>query len=153
MKSSTKNVKNRQAERRRAAQMMKRIMVHFRSQMDERLRPQGVTTAQLHVLKVIRDEPGGSGAQLARACYVTPQSAQALLKSLENGGWITRNKGRGNDRILIAQLTASGVKLLDTAETLARVIEKRLWRGVPDSGVKALNRTLMRCLANLDEDA
>jgi MarR family transcriptional regulator, organic hydroperoxide resistance regulator len=121
--------------------------------MDERLRPQGVTTAQLHVLKVIRDEPGGSGAQLARACYVTPQSAQALLKSLEDGGWITRTKDRANNRILIARLTASGVKLLDTAEKLARVIEKRLWCGVPDSGVKALNKTLMRCLANLDEDA
>jgi DNA-binding MarR family transcriptional regulator len=103
-------------------------------------------------LKVIRDEPGGSGAQLARACYVTPQSAQALLKNLEDGGWITRTKDRVNDRILIAQLTPSGVKLLDTAERLARVIEKRLWEGVPDSGVEALNKALMRCLANLDED-
>jgi hypothetical protein len=56
--------KTRQAETRRAAQMMKRIMIHFRSQMDEQLRPQRVTTAQLHVMKVIRDEPGGSGAQL-----------------------------------------------------------------------------------------
>jgi MarR family transcriptional regulator, organic hydroperoxide resistance regulator len=153
MAVGTKNGKDRQAETRLAAQMMKRIMIHFRSQMDEKLRPQGVTTAQLHVLKVIRDEPGGSGAQLARACYVTPQSAQALLKGLEDGGWITRTKDRVNDRILIAQLTSSGVELLDTAERLARVIEKRLWQGVPDGGVSALNRTLERCLANLDGDA
>ncbi len=59
-------------------------------------------------------------------------------------------KDPGNDRILIAQLTASGEELLDTAERLARVIEKRLWEGVPDSTVEALNRTLARCLANLD---
>lgn len=147
------NRRNRQAETRRAAQMMKRILIHFRSQMDERLRPQGVTTAQLQMLKVVRDEPGGSGAQLARACYVTPQSAQALLKGLEDGGWITRTKDRVNERILIAQLTPSGMELLETAERLARVIEKRLWAGVSDSVVEALNRTLMRCLANLDEDA
>jgi DNA-binding MarR family transcriptional regulator len=153
MAGSVSNVKNRQAETRRAAQMMKRIMIHFRSQMDEELRPQGVTTAQLHVLKVIRDQPGGSGAQLARACYVTPQSAQALLKGLENGGWITRTKDPVNDRILIAQLTQSGEELLDTAERLARVIEKKLWAGVPDGAVTALNKTLMRCLANLDGDA
>ena len=152
MASAIKSVKKRQAETRRAAQMMKRIMIHFRSQMDEKLRPQGVTTAQLQVLKVIRDEQGGSGAQLARACHVTPQSAQALLKSLEDGGWITRTKDRVNDRILIAQLTRSGVELLDTAERLARVIEKRLWQGVPDSGVAALNKMLMRCLANLEGD-
>ena len=153
MATAVRNGKDRQVETRRAAQMMKRIMVHFRSQMDEKLRPQGVTTAQLQVLKVIRDEPGASGAHLARACYMTPQSAQALLKSLEHGGWITRTKDPVNERILIAQLTASGGELLDAAERLARVIEKRLWAGVPDSGVEALNRTLMRCLANLDGDA
>ena len=83
---------DRQAETRRAAQLMKRILIHFRSQMDEALRPQGVTTAQLHVLKTIYNEPGVSGAQLARACYVTPQSAQSLLKGLETGGWIVRVK-------------------------------------------------------------
>src|ERR1700738_5392867 len=111
MAMAVKNGKDRQAETRRAAQMMKRIMIHFRSQMDEKLRPQGVTTAQLHVLKVIRDEPGGSGAQLARACYVTPQSAQALLKSLEDGGWILRTKDRVNDRIFVEPLTPSGREL------------------------------------------
>jgi DNA-binding MarR family transcriptional regulator len=72
------------------------------------------------------------------------------LRSLEDGGWITRTKDRVNERILIAQLTPSGVELMETAERLARVIEKRLWQGVPDRGVEALNKTLMRCLANLE---
>jgi MarR family transcriptional regulator, organic hydroperoxide resistance regulator len=151
MKNRTKVA--RQAETRRAAQLMKRIMVHFRSQMDEQLRPEGVTTAQLHVLKVIREESGASGAQLARSCYVTPQSAQALLKGLEDGGWITRTKDRVNDRILIAELTPSGEELLRTAEKLARVIEKRLWRGVEREAVEALNEVLARCLENLEDDA
>jgi DNA-binding MarR family transcriptional regulator len=151
MKTRTKTT--RQAETRRAAQMMKRIMVHFRSQMDEQLRPEGVTTAQLHVLKVIREESGASGAQLARSCYVTPQSAQALLKGLEDGGWITRTKDRVNDRILIAELTPSGEELLQTAKKLARVIEKRLWRGVEREAVEALNDVLTRCLENLEDDA
>jgi MarR family transcriptional regulator, organic hydroperoxide resistance regulator len=150
MNHRAKNGKERVSERRQAARMMKRIIVHFRGQMDEKLRPQGVTTAQLVVLKAVQDEPGAFGAQLARACYVTPQSAQALLKSLEEGGWIIRTKDAVNDRILIAKLTPSGVKLLETGEKLARVIEKRLWDGVPDSAVEALNKTLVRCLANLE---
>jgi DNA-binding MarR family transcriptional regulator len=151
MKNRTE--KSRQRETRRAAQMMKRIMVHFRSQMDEQLRPMGVTTAQLQVLKVIRDEPGGSGAQLARSCHVTPQSAQALLKALEDDGWITRSKDRVNDRILIAKLTPSGEELLETAEKLARVIERRLWHGVSVDAVGALNAVLEQCLGNLEDDA
>ena len=153
MVTAVKNGKGRQAERRRAAQMMKRILIHFRSQMDERLRPQGVTTAQLQVLKVIRDEPGGSGAQLARACYVTPQSAQALLKSLEDGGWITRTKARGNDRILAVRLTPDGKELLLTAEKAAKAIEGKLWRGVAESSIEALNGVLEQCLANLEQEA
>ncbi len=147
------NVKNRQQETRRAAQMMKRILIHFRGQMDEQLRPQGVTTAQLHVMKIIQAEPGASGAQLARACYVTPQSAQALLKQLEEDGWIRRGKDRVNDRILVAQLTPIGEKLLVTAEKAAKVIEARLWRGVPDGSVEALNAVLDRCLENLEDEA
>ncbi len=47
MAARAKNGKEQQTERRQAARMMKRIMVHFRGQMDEGLRPQGVTTAQL----------------------------------------------------------------------------------------------------------
>jgi DNA-binding MarR family transcriptional regulator len=133
--------------------MMKRIIVHFRGQMDDLLRPQGMTTAQLVVLKAVQDEPGAFGAQLARACHVTPQSAQALLKGLEDGGWIIRTKDTVNDRILIAKLTPSGEKLLETGEKLARVIEKKLWDGIPASAVEALNKTLVRCLENLDGDA
>jgi DNA-binding MarR family transcriptional regulator len=146
-------IKKQQVERRRAAQLMKRILIHFRTQMDEQLKSQGVTTAQLQVLKAIRDEPLGSGAQLARSCYVTPQSAQALLKNLESGGWIRRVKDPVNDRILIAKLTASGVELLDTAEKLVRVIEKKLWHGVPESDVEALTAVLERCLENLEDES
>ncbi|HTD96584.1 MAG TPA: MarR family transcriptional regulator [Edaphobacter sp.] len=147
------NKKNRQAETRRAAQMMKRILIHFRGQMDEQLRPQGVTTAQLHVLKTIQNEPVASGAQLARSCYVTPQSAQALLKSLVDGGWVWREKDSVNGRILIARLTPSGEALIETAEKVARVIEGRFWQGIPDSEVSALNEVLGQCLANLEAES
>jgi DNA-binding MarR family transcriptional regulator len=153
MSAAIQSGKNRQAERRRAAQMMKRILIHFRSQMDEKLRPQGVTTAQLQVLKAIRDEPGVSGAQLARSCYVTPQSAQSLLAGLERDGWIIRTRDRGNDRILAARLTPEGENLLLTAERAAKVIEGKLWKGVPESSIEALNDLLGQCLANLEAES
>jgi MarR family transcriptional regulator, organic hydroperoxide resistance regulator len=153
MVSLNSNGTKRQADRRRAAQMMKRILVHFRGQMDEALRPQGVTTAQVHILKTIREEPGVSGAQLARLCYVTPQSAQSLLTGLERGGWIVRNKGRENDRILAARLTAEGEELLQSAEKMVKAIEGKLWRGVEEDSIEALNGVLEQCLANLGPES
>ena len=153
MVSLNLNGEKKQVERRRAAQMMKRILIHFRSQMDEALRPQGVTTAQLHLLKTIREEPGASGARLARLCYMTPQSAQSLLTGLERDGWIVRSKGRGNDRILAARLTPEGEKLLETAEKAAKVIEGKLWRGVAEDSIEALNGVLEQCLENLGSES
>jgi DNA-binding MarR family transcriptional regulator len=150
MDADKKSTKETHADRRLAAQRMKRILIHLRGQMDEKLRPQGVTTAQLLLMKAIHQGPGMSGAQLARSCHVTPQSAQALLKGLEKGGWIVRSKDRANDRILTVILTAEGESLLLTAEKAARVIEARLWRGVPESSVDALNAVLEQCLANLE---
>jgi MarR family transcriptional regulator, organic hydroperoxide resistance regulator len=147
------DTKTRQAQTRLATQLMKRILVHFRGQIDEALRPQGVTTAQLQVLHAIRNEPGASGAQLARFCHMTPQSAQSLLKGLEKGGWIVRVKDKVNDRILVAQLTRSGEALLETAEKAARVIEKRVWNGVSDDAVGALNGVLEQCLGNLESES
>jgi MarR family transcriptional regulator, organic hydroperoxide resistance regulator len=147
-----RDVKRRQAKTRLAAQRMKRILIHFRSQMDEKLRPQGMTTAQLHMLKAIREEPGMSGAQLARFCYVTPQSTQALLKGLENDGWIVRSKDKENERILTAALTPEGEKLLLTAEREAKVIEAQLWKGVAEGSIDRLNEVLEQCLANLEPE-
>jgi MarR family transcriptional regulator, organic hydroperoxide resistance regulator len=143
---------DRKSETRKAAQLMRRILIHFRSQMDEQLRPQGVTTAQMHVLKTIQNEPGASGAQIARICHVTPQSAQSLLRSLEEGGWITRAKDGVNDRILVAQLTDAGREMLATAEKAARVIENKVWKGVSDNGVESLNKVLAQCLGNLESE-
>ncbi len=81
---------------------------------------------------------------------MTPQSAQALLKSLEVGGWVVRTKDTINERILTAKLTPSGVRLVEAGEKLIRAIEKKLWDGIPESAVEALNKTLVRCLENLE---
>ncbi len=158
MERPLRSVKVRQAvkpptARRQATQLMKRLLVHFRSQMDERLRPQGVTTAQLQILKIIRDEPGASGAGLARTCHITPQSAQALVKHLENDGWIRREKDNANERILNAYLTPAGDRLLREAEKAWRRIETTLWRGIDEESIAALNAVLERCLANLGPGA
>ena len=145
--------KSRQTQTRLATQLMKRILIHFRSQMDEALRPQRVTIAQLQVLYAIRNEPNASGAQLARSCHITPQSAQSLLKGLEDDGWIVRGKDKVNDRILVTQLTPSGEELLETAEKAAQVIEKKLWKNVSDESIEVLNTVLERCLGNLESES
>jgi len=138
--------------RRRAAQLMKRILIGARGQLDEQLRPQGTTSAQLALLRAIQQSPKSSGAQLARSCHITPQTIQTLIKRAEESGWIVRGKDRVNDRILTASLTLSGEKLLKAADKAVKIVEAKLWQGIPDSSIATLNDLLTQCLKNIEPE-
>ena len=129
--------------------MMKRLMLHFRSQVDEELQPFGVTKAQIQLLAAIRDAPLSSGAHLSRLCDVTPQTVQTLIQKTEESGWIVRGKDSVNDRIVTASLTTAGEELLRTADTVVKGIEARLWSGVSASEIEGLHRLLEKCLSNI----
>lgn len=139
-------------EQRRVTKLMKRILIELRAHMDEKLHPYGVTTAQVRLLGTIRNAPGSSGAQLARLCEITPQSAQALIQRAEEAGWIVREKDEINDRILTATLTPEGDKILKTADRVLRSIESRLWRNIPPQKLSAVIKVLETCLENLTEE-
>lgn len=136
-------------DRRRATKLTKRIFVQFRTLVDEKLKRHGATTAQIRLLLAIRTAPGSSGAQLARQCEVTPQTAQALIEKAEKAGWIKRSKDRVNERIVTASLTPSGEKLLNVADRVIRNIEAREWKGVSPKALKNLIILLEQCLLNL----
>jgi MarR family transcriptional regulator, organic hydroperoxide resistance regulator len=148
---ATRSVKKAELDKRLPAQLMKRILLAFRARLDEELKPQGMTTAQLQVLKALKGSPGSSGAQLARVCHMTPQSMQALIQKSEKDGWIERHKDKGNDRVLAASLTEAGEELLRTAEVAMKKIEKRLWSGVSEGEIVKLTEVLERCLGNIGE--
>ncbi|WP_263383420.1 MarR family winged helix-turn-helix transcriptional regulator [Granulicella arctica] len=138
-----------EASRRQIARLMKRLMLHFRTEIDEQLRPFGATKAQIQLLWAIRSAPGSSGAHLARACEVTPQTMQALIQKTEESGWIVRGKDSVNDRIVTASLTAAGEELLVTADRVIKGIEAQLWQGVSPEAIETLSSVLEQCLANV----
>lgn len=135
--------------RRRVTKLMKRIFMQSRILMDDKLRPYGTTTAQIRLLAAIGQAPGSSGAQLARQCEVTPQTAQALIERAERAGWIVRGKDPVNERILTASLTPTGEKLLNTADRILRSIEAKLWKDIAPRELKRLATLLESCLHNI----
>jgi DNA-binding MarR family transcriptional regulator len=142
----------REEQAKQAFQKMKRILLAFRIRVDEELRPQGVTMAQLQVLFAVRAQPRSSGAQVARTCYITPQTAQSLLKHLEDGGLIVRGKDPVNDRIVTMSITDAGERLAQSVETSTQPLQRELWRGITDRELGQLNELLERCLANLSSE-
>ena len=88
MANSDNGKKSRQAETRLAAQLMKRILIHFRSQMDEALRPQGVTTAQFHVLRRFTTSRTYQGHSWRGLVCDTAVGAVAVERT--GRGWVDR---------------------------------------------------------------
>jgi|SRR5271168_3432099 len=132
------------------ASLLKRVMQLFRDTLDEKLRPYGVSAAQLHVLAKLDHEPGVSGAKLARACMVTPQTTQVLLRGIEKNGWILRKKHPENERILLATLTPSGKRILTRSRTAVGHIYRQMLRDLGAQDVRALEALLAQCVANLE---
>jgi DNA-binding MarR family transcriptional regulator len=132
------------------ASLVKRLLQLFREELDEKLRPWGVTAAQLHVLAKLEHEPGISGAKLARACMVTPQTTQVLLRGIESNGWIRRAKHPENERILLASLTPSGKRILAKSRTAVGQVYEQMLDGLATKDVRVLESLLTHCATNLE---
>ena len=105
---------------------LKRAQQALRTHMDAELRAIGLTTPQYAVLAFLALEPGASNAALARRAFVTPQTMQAILVSLERSGLIERTPHPEQGRVQRTELTASGRKALAAASSIVSDAEQRL---------------------------
>ncbi|MHC9296173.1 MarR family winged helix-turn-helix transcriptional regulator [Mycobacterium sp. LTG2003] len=71
----------------------------------------GVSTAQIGVLRQLANEPGLSGAELARRLLISPQGVQLALTALEKRGLVERKQNPQHGRIMQAFLTGEGRKV------------------------------------------
>jgi DNA-binding MarR family transcriptional regulator len=143
--------RKRAAEMRRSGTLMRRVLLGFKARLDDELRSKNVTTAQLRFLTEVKERPGASNAQMARACYVTPQSAQAMLVRAVEHGWVVRGKSAENDRLVTARLTPAGERLLAYADAVLAKLEAEVWAGVGMSELRAMSETLEHGLVNLEQ--
>ena len=89
--------------------------------VNEAISGHGVTTAQIGLMRQLANEPGLSGAELARRLLISPQGAQLALSALERRGLVERKQDPQHGRILQAYLTDQGRAVTSTvlADALA----------------------------------
>ena len=88
--------------------LLKQSFYFSLNSVNDAIAPHGVTTAQLGLLRQLTDEPGLSGAELARRLLISPQGVQLALTALERRGLIERRQDPQHGRILQAYLTDEG---------------------------------------------
>jgi DNA-binding MarR family transcriptional regulator len=110
----------------RLGHMVKSLEQEVSGAKDGVLRPMGVTVPQYTALLVISDEPGISGAELARRCLVTPQTMTTVLGNLTLKGYIERRSVPGQGRAMETTITASGKRMLAKADAAVMKVEAQL---------------------------
>ena len=149
-RSTTRTQPQAEAPRLGRLSLVKAVLQGFRSRMDEELQPLGVTTAQMRMLWAVEENPGVSGAELARLCSVTPQTGQATITRMEAEGWIRRHPSEASERVLVAELTPAGRKLLQAAKRLAEALNEQLWHGLGTRDLAGMDAALQHAVEVLE---
>ena len=105
---------------------LKQAQQALRNRLDSGLRNIGLTTPQYAVLAFLEVETGASNAVLARRAFVTPQTMQAILVSLDRAGLIIRKPHPDHGRVQTTELTTSGRGALEAAAAIVADAEARL---------------------------
>lgn len=129
--------------------LIKGVQQAIRHRMDDELRHLNLSISQYAALNALERSDQLSNADLARACFVTPQTMQQLVKGLEREGWITRQAHPEHGRIIQTRLAAPGHAVLDQAHRLVKVIEETMLEGLSEQSRRQLAADLKRCQDNL----
>jgi len=88
--------------------LLKQAFYFSLNSVNDAIAPHGVTTAQIGLMRYLANEPGLSGAELARRLLITPQGVQLALTALERNGLVERKQDPQHGRIRQAYLTDRG---------------------------------------------
>ena len=113
------------------------------TEVNESVKEHGVSTAQIGVLRQLTNEPGLSGAELARRLLITPQGVQLALTALEKRGLVERKQDPQHGRILQVFLTDEGRAVASAVVADAVAAHERVF-GVLDPDEQQQLRDLLR---------
>jgi len=97
-----------------------------RQELDAATRPHGITPTQLGMLRRLAEQPGLSGADMARRFGTSPQAASAALATLESKGLIERLQEPNGRKLVRSSLTETGKEVLAVALDDLWEVERRL---------------------------
>lgn len=117
----------------------------LRQRLEAELTGTGVSASQNAVLLAVSDNPRISNASLARAAFVTPQSMQGMLVTLERDGFIVRTPHPEHGRIIMTELTEKGRAAAQAGMVAAETVERQMLSKLTDDETELLREFLLRC--------
>jgi DNA-binding MarR family transcriptional regulator len=131
--------------------LLKEASSALRTAMEAVLRPLDMTITHYSCLELLAQRPGLSNSELARGTFVTRQSMNVLLQSLERDGYVSRAEVAPTGRALPTRLTPRGEARLAAASAAVRGVQDRMVSHLDLDEQERLRRLLASCIAGLAE--
>lgn len=129
--------------------LLKEASSALRTAMEEVLRPLGMSVTHYACLELLAQRPGLSNSELARGAFVTRQTMNVLLRSLERDGDVTRPAAAPVGKVLPARLTTQGRRKLEEATVAVRSVEVRMLTGMSSTDQSDAFRILQGMIHSL----
>ncbi|MCU1481699.1 MAG: MarR family transcriptional regulator [Subtercola sp.] len=129
--------------------LLKQASSTLHASMDAVLRPLGMTITEYSCLELLAQRPGMSNSALARGAFVSRQSMNVLLRSMERSGFISRAQQPQAGRILPTELTPAGEQRLRAASSAVRAVEQQMISGFDAQRQAELGILLKACIEAL----
>jgi DNA-binding MarR family transcriptional regulator len=133
------------------AYMVSHLERALRRKLRQALEPLGLTIAQYTALSVFHNSGRLSNAQLAERIMVSPQAANALIKTIEKKDWIVRTPDPNHGRIINISLTTKGKKLLARCDKVIAKTERAMLKGFSNNQIVSLHGQLRDMVGVLRE--
>ncbi len=130
--------------------LVKRLQTAVRAALETGLRDHGVGMTQYAALAALDEEPGLSGAALARRCFVTPQTMHQVLAGMADAGLVARADRAPSGRALPTHLTDRGRAALAACHDVTAQVHDRMLAPLAPGERAALGDLLRRCTGALE---
>lgn len=130
--------------------LLRQAVAANRQATERALEDLGITQPQFLVMTLINAYPGSSGADLARAAMLTPQTMSVIVANLEKAGRLRRLTDPANARKQRLELTADGLALLQISRDRVREIDQVLAADLTPEQEQFLRRWLVQVARRSD---
>jgi DNA-binding MarR family transcriptional regulator len=103
-------------------------------------------------LQVMASQPNLSMAQVARRCFVRPQTMIRIVAALEQRGFVERQPNPDSERALALVVTPDGLAALAEMAAEVNKINATITRVLDAGEIASLDRMLRRCAVEVEAE-
>ena len=141
------------SERPRVTYLIGRLDRALRRRMNEALSPFGLSVTQYTTLSVLQLRGQLSNAQLASRAFISPQSMNEVVQSLEALKLVTRQADPTHARVVQLLLTPHGIEVLHQCDATIKQLEQSMLSRLSPEAREMLRDSLNDCVQVLEDHA